>query len=66
MGPPQTSGVSHVYGVLETAPPKPEAHLYGVLEQNAVPVYSSLTRMAVGDGGSKPQQHDYTSLNVAA
>ena len=60
------SGGSHVYGVLVAAPPKPEAQLYGVLEQGAVPVYSSLTRMAVGNSGSKAQQPDYTSLNVAA
>jgi hypothetical protein len=54
VGLPQTAGANHVYGVLETAPPKPKAHL------------RSLTMMAVGGGGSKAQQHDYTSLNVAA
>ena len=54
VGLPQMTGANHVYGVLETAPPKPEAHL------------RSLTMMAVGGGGSKAQQHDYTSLHVAA
>ena len=46
-------------------PPKPAGtHLYGVLEANAAPLYSSLTRASAEASKAPSLPHEYSSLNV--